>query len=186
MKRLNYLILSALLALCASCGGQSPQAQEGMMNDSILAIREQGSFLIGGSIKTQPGTYDTHQPLKPDGQTLHGDHAYVSYQIPVKARKNPFVFLHGAGQSAKTWETTPDGREGFSTLFLRRGFSTYLIDQPRRGRAGRSTVDETIKATTDDQFWFENFRMGVWPDYYDGSQFPQSESRPILGHTMNS
>ena len=174
MKRLNYLILSALLALCASCGGQSPQAQEGMMNDSILAIREQGSFLIGGSIKTQPGTYDTHQPLKPDGQTLHGDHAYVSYQIPVKARKNPFVFLHGAGQSAKTWETTPDGREGFSTLFLRRGFSTYLIDQPRRGRAGRSTVDETIKATTDDQFWFENFRMGVWPDYYDGSQFPQS------------
>ena len=78
MKRLNYLILSALLALCASCGGQSPQAQEGMMNDSILAIREQGSFLIGGSIKTQPGTYDTHQPLKPDGQTLHGDHAYVS------------------------------------------------------------------------------------------------------------
>ena len=41
-------------------------------------------------------------------------------------------------------------------------------------RAGRSTVDETIKATTDDQFWFENFRMGVWPDYYDGSQFPQS------------
>ena len=61
MKRLNYLILSALLALCASCGGQSPQAQEGMMNDSILAIREQGSFLIGGSIKTQPGT-ETRRP----------------------------------------------------------------------------------------------------------------------------
>ena len=62
------------------------------MNDSILAIREQGSFLIGGSIKTQPGTYDTRQPLKLDGQTLHGDHAYVSYQIPVDARKNPLVF----------------------------------------------------------------------------------------------
>lgn len=36
-------------------------------------------------------------------------------------------------------------------------------------------MDESIKATTDDQFWFENFRMGVWPEYYDGSQFPQSE-----------
>ncbi len=72
-----------------------------MGNDSILAIREQGSFLIGGSVKTQPGTYDTHQPLKADGQTLHGDHAYVSYQIPANARKNPLVFLHGAGQSAK-------------------------------------------------------------------------------------
>ena len=94
------------------------------MNDSILAIREQGSFLIGGTVKTAQGTYDTHQPLKPDGQTLHGDHAYVSYQIPANARKNPLVFLHGAGQSAKTWESTPDGREGFSTIFLRRGFST--------------------------------------------------------------
>ena len=175
MKRLNYFILSAMIALCTSCGGQSSQTQVEITNDSILPIREQGSFLIGGTVKTAQGTYDTHQPMKPDGQTLHGDHAYVSYQIPANARKNPLVFLHGAGQSAKTWESTPDGREGFSTLFLRRGFSTYLIDQPRRGRAGRSTVDEAIKATPDDQFWFENFRMGVWPEYYDGSQFPQSK-----------
>ena len=177
MKHINYIIVSALLALCASCGQPPSQGQGGRTigNDSILAIREQGSFLIGGTIKTAQGTYDTHQPLKPDGQALHGDHAYVSYQIPANARKNPIVFLHGAGQSAKTWESTPDGREGFSTLFLRRGFSTYLIDQPRRGRAGRSTVDEAVKATPDDQFWFENFRMGVWPKYYEGSQFPQSE-----------
>ena len=98
MKRLNYLILSVLLALCASCGSGSSQAQKKVTNDSFLAIREQGSFLIGGSVKTQPGTYDTHQPLKADGQTLHGDHAYVSYQVPVDARKNPLVFLHGAGR----------------------------------------------------------------------------------------
>lgn len=175
MKRINYIILSALLALCASCGQSPSQQGEAQKNDSILAIREQGSFLIGGTVKAEQGAYDTHQPLKTDGQTLHGDHAYVSYQIPVNARKNPLVFLHGAGQSAKTWESTPDGREGFSTLFLRRGFSTYMIDQPRRGRAGRSTVDENIKATPDDQFWFENFRMGIWPNYYENSQFPQSE-----------
>ena len=55
------------------------------MNDSIFTICKQGSFLIGGSVKTQPGTYNTNQPLKADGQTLHGDHAYVSYQIPVNA-----------------------------------------------------------------------------------------------------
>ena len=86
------------------------------------------------------------------------------------------VFLHGAGQSAKTWESTPDGREGFSTIFLRRHFGTYLIDQPRRGRAGRSTVSEQVNAVADDQFWFENFRMGVWPDLYEGSQFPTGEA----------
>lgn len=176
MKRIiNYSILSALAVLLTACGGSSSsQTNSAEADNGVITIREQGSFLVGGSVKTQPGNYDTHHPLKPDGQTLHGDHAYVSYQIPADARKNPIVFLHGAGQSAKTWESTPDGREGFATLFLRRGFSTYLVDQPRRGRAGRSTVDETVRATPDDQFWFENFRMGVWPDFYENIQFPQS------------
>lgn len=172
MKQIKTIFLAVLAALSPACGqSASHHAQAG---DSLLTIREQGSFLIGGTVKTQPGTYDTRHPLRADGQTLHGDHAYVSYQIPADARRIPLVFLHGAGQSAKTWESTPDGREGFATLFLRRGFSTYLIDQPRRGRAGSGTADETVKATPDDQFWFENFRMGVWPHYYQGSQFPRS------------
>jgi pimeloyl-ACP methyl ester carboxylesterase len=51
-------------------------------------------------------------------------------------RKLPLVFLHGTGQFSKTWETTPDGREGFQTIFLRRRFPVYLIDQRRRGNAG--------------------------------------------------
>ena len=87
-------------------------------------------------------------PIKrsPAGQTFHGDHAYVFYQVPVNARTLPLVMWHGFGQFSKTWETTPDGREGFQTLFLRRGFPVYLIDQPRRGRAGRSTVPTTISA----------------------------------------
>ena len=55
----------------------------------------------------------------PSGQTLHGDHAYLFYQVPVNARKLPLVFWHGHGQSAKTWETTPDGREWFQNIFLR-------------------------------------------------------------------
>ena len=165
MKLINQLLIPALAVLISACG-QSPA-------DSVLAISSQGSFMVGGSVVTSDGSYDTSDPQNPSGQTLHGDHAYVSYQIPAAARKNPLVFLHGAGQSAKTWESTPDGREGFSTLFLRRGFSVYLMDQPRRGRAGRSTVDETLRAVPDEQFWFENFRMGVWPEFYEASQFPQ-------------
>lgn len=160
------MILSVAVFFCAACGHSSQQT------DGALSILEQGSFAVGGEVVTQPGSYQTQQPLKADGQTLHGDHAYVSYQIPIDARQYPMVFLHGAGQSAKTWESTPDGREGFATLFLRKGFSTYLIDQPRRGRAGRSTVSEEIKAVPDEQFWFENFRMGIWPNLYEGSQFP--------------
>ena len=55
--------------------------------------------------------------------------------------------LHGAGQFSRTWETTPDGREGFQNLFLRREFSTYLVDQPRRGDAGRGMVGTTLTDT---------------------------------------
>ncbi len=135
-----------------------------------LSIQEQGSFAVGGSVVTTPGRYDP-RTTAPDGQTLHGDHAYVFYQVPVGARKTPLVFLHGNGQFSKTWETTPDGREGYQTLFLRRGYPVYLLDQPRRGNAGRSTVPMTIAATTDDQSNFDTFRVGIWPNYFDGVQF---------------
>ena len=140
-----------------------------------IVIQEQGSFSIGGSVIQTQGIYKTDTPLKPDGQTLHGDHAYVSYQIPVRAKNNSLVFLHGAGQSAQTWETTPDGREGFNNIFLRRGFGIYLADQPRRGRAGRSTVAGTIPNTTDDQFWFDTFRIGEYPNYFENIQFAKGE-----------
>ncbi|MGM9477187.1 alpha/beta hydrolase [Pedobacter sp. GSP4] len=95
------------------------------------------------------------------------------YQVPQKAHRLPLVFLHGAGQSKKTWETTPDGREGFQNIFLRRNFPVYLVDQPRRGEAGKSTVAATINPTADEQFWFTQFRIGNYPDYFPGVQFPK-------------
>jgi hypothetical protein len=91
-------------------------------NPSPLVIKEQGSFAAGGTVKTAAGTFDPRKPLDPAGQSYHGDHAYVFYQIPVNARKYPIVMWHGAGQFSKTWETTADGREGFVKLprWLRR------------------------------------------------------------------
>ena len=139
-------------------------------NEEHLIIREQGSFTVGGSVISNPGKFDALERT-PEGQTFHGDHAYVFYQIPVDTRTYPLVMWHGFGQYSKTWETTPDGREGFQNIFLRRGFSVYLMDQPRRGRAGRSTVEATITPTPDEQFWFNVFRIGVWPDYFPGVQF---------------
>ena len=96
---------------------------------------------------------------------------------------------HGAGQFSKTWETTPDGREGFQNIFLRRHFSTYLIDQPRRGDAGRSMVETTIKPTPDEQLWFNQFRVGIWPNYFDGVQFsrdPETLNQYFRSMTPNT
>ena len=135
-----------------------------------MVIQEQGSFAVGGTVITNPGTFD---PVKmtPEGQTFHGDHAYVFYQIPVNARKLPLVLWHGYGQFSKTWETTPDGREGYQNIFLRRGFGVYVIDQPRRGNAGRSTQPSTLTPVADEQKWFNIFRVGIWPDFFPGVQF---------------
>lgn len=141
-----------------------------------LVIQEQGSFAAGGTVATAPGKFDPKQPLDSAGQTYHGDHASVFYQIPPNPHKYPIVMLHGAGQFSRTWETTPDGREGFQNIFLRRGFATYLVDQPRRGSAGRSMVEGTVVPKPDEQMWFNQFRLGVWPDFFNGIQFSHDKA----------
>jgi pimeloyl-ACP methyl ester carboxylesterase len=149
-----------------------------MLSGSALAMNpvtlvDQGSFTAGGTVVTAPGERNPAEPLNPAGQTLHGDHAYVFYQTPADAHTYGMVFLHGAGQSGKTWETTPDGRDGFQNIFLEKGYKTYVVDQPRRGRAGQSTTGGTISNTPMEELWYDNFRIGVYPDYYDKTQFPK-------------
>ena len=172
-RAISFFLSIAVVVFIMAC----TSGKEGKGNGQLV-IQDQGSFAIGGTVITNPGTFD---PIKDgafnpanqssEGQTLHGDHAYVFYQIPTNARKIPLVFWHGHGQSAKTWESTPDGREGFQNIFLRRRFPVYLIDQPRRGRAARSTKPATITVSPDEQLWFGIFRLGTWPDFYPGVQF---------------
>ena len=169
---INYtLLFTALSILVTACA--STKTKQGQ-----LVIAQQGSFAFGGTMVTAPGIFDpikdgAYNPVNQSmaGQTLHGDHAYVFYQVPTNARKLPLVFWHGHGQSAKTWETTPDGREGYQNIFLRRRFPVYLIDQPRRGRAARSTKPIDLTAAPDEQLWFGIFRFGEWPNFYPGVQF---------------
>ncbi len=138
-----------------------------------LMIQAQGSFAVGGTILKTPGNYDNNKPTAA-GQSFHGDHLYAFYQLPKNPRALPIVMLHGAFQSARSWETTSDGREGFQTLFLRRGFPVYLVDQPRRGRAGSSTVAASVEPAPNDQLFFDQFRLGKWPSYFDNVQFDRS------------
>ena len=177
---------AALLAawLAAAGGAMAEPAKP-----APLVIQEQGSFAVGGTMTQGPGAFDAYKPAPPAGQTFRGDHAYAFYQIPVNARKLPLVLWHGAGQFSKTWETTPDGREGYQTIFLRRGFGVYTIDQPRRGNAGRSMVESTIAPTPDEQFWFGMFRIGLWPKYFPDVQFskePETLNQYFRSMTPNT
>lgn len=176
MKNSVRLLCLPLLLLAAGLSGCSSVSHADAKN--LLMIESQGSFAVGGGVVTRPGKFDpikqgAFNPAGPDstGQSRHGDHAYVAYQIPAKAKKLPLIFWHGYGQSAKTWETTPDGREGFQNIFLRRGYPVYLMDQPGRGRAAKAIQPTQVTAAPDEQLWFGIFRLGVWPDLYPNVSF---------------
>ena len=173
-RRLKILRNKLLFALVLALYPVSLFAQT---ENTPLLIQEQGSFMVGGSTVTNYGEFIFSDLWSQSGQTAYGDHAYVFYQKPVNAKKFPMIFLHGGGQSKKTWETTPDGREGFQNIFLRRGFSTYLVDQPRRGEAGFSTVSSEGALTPAyyDRTMFTLFRLGRWPDFYPDTKFPRDK-----------
>lgn len=184
MKK-RILSIAAVVLLLLSCisgayAEESPQA---------LSITQQGMFSAGGTV-TEPveGDYDpttNWMDATRAGNTAHVNHANVLYQIPANDNGNPIVYLHGYGQSRMGWMTTPDGRDGWSTMFLRNGHSAYLVDQPGRGEAGAQTSmtsdgfldvwsEESKDYKPGDQAWYTHFRIGrVAPERYEGSQFPE-------------
>lgn len=164
--------------------------QDAQSDPDALEIADQGIFSSGGTV-TEPaaGEFDpTTNWLDSTraGNTAHVDHANVLYQRPENETGLPMVFLHGYGQSRMGWMTTPDGREGWSDMFLRDGHSVFLVDQPRRGEAGSTaamTNDNIDTWSADskeympgDQAWYTHFRIGrTAPERYEGSQFPEGE-----------
>jgi hypothetical protein len=163
-----------------------------------ITIARQGSFFVGGTSVTAPGLFDLAHPNGP-GSTYFIDHMYVQYQTPVNARPYSIVMTHGTGQTGKSFESTPDGRDGFQTIFLRRGYSVYINDQPRRGRAGfpsfngvlgnlegRQVVPNTTTRPSAQQA-FVAWRLG--PDYlqfYPNTAFPKEALDQFLRQSICS
>jgi pimeloyl-ACP methyl ester carboxylesterase len=166
-------LTSALLV--SGCASLAKGKEGAETPGDALVIVEQGNFSAGGAVISSDGEFDPKVPwfVPQGGQTRHGDHAGVFYQVPAAANAYAMVFLHGYGQSRRSWQMTADGREGFSTIFLRQGYSVYLVDQPGRGEAGQTTASAEINAAPDDQTWFTQFRIGLYPEYNAGVQFPR-------------
>ncbi|HTB20306.1 MAG TPA: hypothetical protein VK708_19415 [Bryobacteraceae bacterium] len=111
-----------------------------------LVIEDQGSFFIGGVPKvtqyaTVPAPGAASQELVTDQITI--GQMYVQFEIPQnkKRRMPPVIMVHGSSHTAACLESTPDGREGWYPYFVRKGISTYLVDQAGRGRSG---FDESV------------------------------------------
>lgn len=141
-KKMAAAVLAASILTGTAWAADTASVPARTAAQKPIVLETQGSFAIGGTAVKHDGTYSDQHFLEPQGQKAYGDHAYVFYQILAQAKKYPIVFQHGGAQSKRTWETTPDGREGFQNIFLRKGYSVYLLDQPRIGEAGLATVPD--------------------------------------------
>jgi hypothetical protein len=88
---------------------------------------------------------------------------------------------HGGGLSGVTYETKPDGGEGWLSYFVRKGWDTYVSDAMERGRSSWSTSfkGNPVELPLGDAW--ERFRVGPvgsWNDDkakrvpYPCAQFP--------------
>jgi pimeloyl-ACP methyl ester carboxylesterase len=161
--------------------------------DDDIVLRGMGSFHVGGRVvelSGQPVREIVRVPggppsrLDPNGR-YQVEQMYVQYFLP-KNRKGtlPLLLWHGGGLTGATYETTPDGREGWLTMFIRQGWDVYISDAVERGRSGFAGPDiwkgEPVFVTQTDPF--ERFRIGAGAGSYDpdpakrrplaASQFP--------------
>src|SRR5678815_5354383 len=151
-----------------------------------LTLEDEGSFFVNGKVVTSqhPGASLVTGPAAPGRITVN--QMYVHYRIPVSRKGPALLLVHGSNHSGVTYETTPDGREGWATYFARKGFPVYVVDHAGRGRSGfdptplnRAREQNDTKAVTDiplttrERAW-QSFRLGAtYPNFYPGSQFPK-------------
>ena len=176
MKTILSIAAVAALAGCA----QAP-----------IALKDMGSFHVGGreiTISGQPVKEVTFTaggvPAKVDPNGVYQvEQMYVQYFIPQNERGAlPLLMWHGGGLTGVTYETTPDGREGWLNYFVKKGWAVYNSDAVERGRAGWTNTFKGDPVFLTKENPFERFRIGAGAGSYNkdtakmklmpGSQFP--------------
>lgn len=151
-----------------------------------LTLEDEGSFFVNGqsAMSSFPGASLATGPAAPGNITVN--QMYVHYRIPPARKGIPLVMVHGSNHTGMTYETTPDGREGWATWFVRQGHPVYVVDHSGRGRSGFNPTP--VNAVRDggadpktlptlflgpiDRAW-SNFRFGpTYPKPFPNVQFP--------------
>ena len=179
MRKTSVLTVAALLSACTS---------------APYALRDMGSFHVGGRDVEITGKPVKEVVFTPGGVPakvdLNGTYSveamYVQYFLPANRRGSvPLLMWHGGGLTGVTYETTPDGREGWLNYFVKLGWDVYNSDAVERGRAGWAMYPDIFKG--EPVFLakanpFERFRIGQGAGSYSpdpakqklmpASQFP--------------
>jgi pimeloyl-ACP methyl ester carboxylesterase len=149
------------------------------------SLKDQGSFFVNGEVVTSDNPGGGNQPGR-----IVVNQMYVEYWIPAKQKAGvwPVIMVHGSGHTGKTYDTTPDGREGWRTYFARKGYPVYVVDHVGRARSGWDPTPINNAETKADpglvpkggliRFTYERawevFRFGPRPDeWWPESKFPK-------------
>ena len=176
MRRL--VIVSALSLAAASAYAQ---------NKEPIGLRDMGSFHVGGRVIDITG-----QPIKevvftpggvpakvdPNGK-YQVEQMYVQYFLPQNRKgRLPLLLWHGGGLTGVTYETKPDGGDGWLTYFIRKGWDSYISDAVERGRAGWTNTfkGEPLFLPVGDPW--ERFRIGPPGSWSSTTPISRERSRP--------
>lgn len=137
--KVGLTAIAAGLVMCTAVQAQVGKPKYSM-NDS-LTLKDEGTFYVHGKkVQTQFNGATAPGGTLPAPATIMIEQMYVHYRIPAKVTQYPIVLVHGGGLTGQSYETTPDGREGWGTYFARKGFPTYVVDFPTRGRAAFNPI----------------------------------------------
>jgi pimeloyl-ACP methyl ester carboxylesterase len=180
MQRLWAALMIALAAAPASAQVQKEP----------VILRDFGSFHVGGRVIEITGQPVKEVVLTPGGVPAKIDpngkyqveQMYVQYFLPQNRKgKLPLLLWHGGGLSGVTYETKPDGGEGWMHYFIRHGWDTYVSDAVERGRSGWTHTfkgDPIFLPRSDPWERFRIGPIGSWNEdaakrtTYPGTQFP--------------
>jgi hypothetical protein len=163
---IRLLAAGAVAIVATGCMKSQSQPDSTVLSaaEGAITIQKQGSFAVGGEILGDP-----------DSRSLHCNHGYVEYQIPVNPRRINLVMWHSAAATA--WLNRWDGGEGYQSIFVRRGYPVYIWDGPHVGRANWGCTPHTYEPrVAQDQGNFVAWRFGAqYPNWFEGVQFPTKD-----------
>jgi len=153
--------------------------------DKGLNLKDFGTFYVNGETITTPAP-NANANATPGRVVIN--QMFVEYFIPNASNGNPkvpVVMVHGSNHTGVTWMTTPDGREGWATYFIRQGHPVYVVDVVGRARSSWDTTNTNLSkvqnnpalnpgfSRTTYESAFSVFRLGPSPNvFYPNTRFP--------------
>ncbi|QDT66321.1 alpha/beta hydrolase family protein [Calycomorphotria hydatis] len=178
------------VALAAAClvFSLSTSCAEDSVAVKPLVLDRTGVMFVGGRQVPMTGGGRRGGEVQ---QTQIVEQAPVHYLIPPEQKskgKLPVVMVPGMGLTSYIYLGTPDGRDGWATLFAREGYPVYVFDEPNNAVSGFNVSSiNTVKAGQADVEELPRFmlwsnetiwrRWGIGPEVgkpFEDTRFPVS------------